>query len=110
MQLNYAIKFVADMDRAIAFYRDTLGLELKFQSPFWSEFETGDIKLALHPASPENPAGSVQLGFAADDLPDLYARRDELGITFTQPPTDMHGTQIARFRDIEGAEVSVSGA
>jgi catechol 2,3-dioxygenase-like lactoylglutathione lyase family enzyme len=26
------------MDRAVAFYRDVIGLELKFQSPGWSEF------------------------------------------------------------------------
>ena len=32
-KLSYVIKFVADMDRAVAFYRDTLGLPLKFQSP-----------------------------------------------------------------------------
>ena len=68
MRLNYAIKFVADMDKAIAFYRDTLGLELKFQSPFWSEFATGQTTLALHPASADNPAGAVQLGLAVDDL------------------------------------------
>jgi predicted enzyme related to lactoylglutathione lyase len=109
MHLNYAIKFVASMDQAVAFYRDTLGLELKFQSPFWSEFASGDTTLALHPASDENPAGGVQLGFGVDDLDALYARRDELGIAFTQPPTDMHGTRIARFRDCEGAEVSISG-
>ena len=109
MQLHYAIKFVADMDQAVAFYRDTLGLELKFASPFWSEFATGETTLALHPASAENPAGGVQLGFAADDLADFYARRDDLGIAFTQPPTEMHGIHLARFRDSEGAEVSVSG-
>jgi catechol 2,3-dioxygenase-like lactoylglutathione lyase family enzyme len=33
MKLNYVIKFVADMDRAVNFYRDVLGLPLKFQSP-----------------------------------------------------------------------------
>ncbi len=42
MRLTYAIKFVADMDKAIAFYRDTLGFRLAFQSPYWSEFETGE--------------------------------------------------------------------
>jgi catechol 2,3-dioxygenase-like lactoylglutathione lyase family enzyme len=109
MRLTHAIKFVADMDAGVAFYRDKLGLEPKFQSPFWSEFATGETTLALHPASEENPAGSVQLGFGADDLAGFYARRDDLGITFIQPPTDMHGTQIARFRDCEGAEVSLSG-
>ena len=109
MRLSYVIKFVSDMDKAIAFYGDTLGLESKFQSPFWSEFNTGETTLALHPASPENPAGSVQLGLGSDDLAGFYGRRGDLGIDFTQPPTDMHGTQIARFRDCEGAEVSISG-
>ena len=109
MKLSYAIKYVADMDKAVAFHRDTLGLQLKFASPFWSEFATGDTTLALHPASPEHPAGSAQLGFAADNLAEFYSRRDELGLSFTQPPTQMHGVHIARFRDIDGAETSVSG-
>ena len=109
MKLNYAIKFVADMDQAIDFYRDSLGLELKFQSPFWSEFATGETTLALHPASAENPAGGVQLGFSVDDLAGFYARREELGLSFTQAPTEMHGVHIARFRDADGAEVSISG-
>jgi len=56
-KLTYAIKFVADMDRAIRFHRDTLGLPLKFQSPGWSEFMTGETTLALHPASEKNPPG-----------------------------------------------------
>ena len=33
INLTYTIKFVADMDQAVHFYRDTLGLPLKFQSP-----------------------------------------------------------------------------
>ena len=54
MRLTYAIKYVADMEQPIAFYRDKLGLELKFESPFWTEFSTGETVLALHPASEEN--------------------------------------------------------
>jgi lactoylglutathione lyase len=109
MHLSYAIKFVDDMDRAIAFYRDKLGLEVKFQSPFWSEFTTGDTTLALHPASDENPAGGVELGFALDNLGDFYARREELGIEFTREPKEEHGVHIAQIRDADGARVSVSG-
>jgi catechol 2,3-dioxygenase-like lactoylglutathione lyase family enzyme len=109
MRLTYAIEFVADMDRAIAFYRDKLGLELKFQSPFWSEFATGETVLALHPASEENAAGSVELGFAVDDLGEFYARREQLGIEFTRQPKEEHGVHIAQIRDPEGAHVSVSG-
>ena len=40
-QLRYAIKFGADMDKAVKFYRDVVGLKVKFESPGWSEFATG---------------------------------------------------------------------
>ena len=109
MKLTYAIKYVADMDRAVAFHRDVLGLPLKFQSPEWSEFVTGQTTLALHAASPDKKAGTVELGFASDDLGGFHARRDELGVEFTRPPTEMHGMHIARFTDPDGAETSVSG-
>ena len=33
MKLTYVIKFVGDMDRAVAFHRDPLGLPLIFTSP-----------------------------------------------------------------------------
>jgi lactoylglutathione lyase len=109
MRLGYAIKYVSDMGKAVAFHRDMLGLALKFESPFWSEFDTGDTVLALHAASEDHPAGSVQLGFASDDLDAFYAAREANGIIFTQEPMAMHGSRIARFRDCEGAEASVSG-
>ena len=85
-RLVYVIKFVADMERAVAFHRDALGLTLSFQSPFWSEFATGDTTLALHPASAANPAGAVQIGYRTDDLTGLYDRRAETGVKFTAPP------------------------
>jgi predicted enzyme related to lactoylglutathione lyase len=109
MRLNYAIKFVSDMDAAVAFYRDTLGLSLTFQSPFWSEFDTGETRLALHPASDQNPAGSVQLGLGTADVDAFCANIEAQGLAVTSPPADMHGTRIARFRDIDGSEISISG-
>jgi predicted enzyme related to lactoylglutathione lyase len=108
MRLNYAIKFVSDMDTAVRFYRDSLGLALRFESPFWSEFETGATTLALHPASDENPPGSVQLGLGVDDIDHFYDSARAEGLRFTSPPADVHGTKIARFVDPDGAEVSVS--
>jgi len=109
MQLAYAIKFVDDMDRAVTFHRDILGLPLKYQSQEWTEFVTGPTTLALHPASANNPAGTVELGFASDDLAGFYARRDENGVEFTQPPAPMHGVHIAQIRDPDGARTSISG-
>ncbi len=107
--LNYAIKYVSDMDMAVAFYSKQLGLRLRFQSPDWSEFETGATTLALHPASEEHPAGSCQLGFVVPDIDNFYNKRVNDGVVFTSPPTAMHGHKIARFKDEDGAESSVSG-
>ena len=47
-QIDYTMVVVSDMDRAVEFYRDKLGIPLKFQSPDWTEFQTGATTLALH--------------------------------------------------------------
>lgn len=109
-KFTYAMKFVSDMDKAVAFHRDVVGLTLKFQSPGWSEFVTGDTTLALHGASDENPSGHVELGFAVDDLNRLYAERAQNGLDFVEAPRDLHGSRIARIRDGEGATYTLSSA
>jgi predicted enzyme related to lactoylglutathione lyase len=109
IKLAYAIHFVADMDRAVVFYRDTLGLALKFASPGWSEFSTGETTLALHPASPENPAGSTHLGFGAIDVHAFHRNLVAAGVRFTRIPEPLHGVTLAEFVDSEGARCSVSG-
>jgi lactoylglutathione lyase len=108
-QLNYAIKYVGDMSAAVRFHQEQLGLKLRFQSPDWSEFETGSTTLALHAASPEHPAGSCGLGFGVPDIDAFFARSTRQGVEFTSPPTELHGLRIARFKDTDGAECSVSG-
>jgi predicted enzyme related to lactoylglutathione lyase len=108
IRLGYAIHFVADMDRAVAFYRDTLGLELRFASPGWSEFATGATTLALHPASDANPSGTTRLGLQADDITDLHRRLTGAGVRFTRAPAPEHGVTLAELLDCEGARVSLS--
>ena len=45
MRLNYAIKFVSDMDAAVAFYRDTLA------SPYSSSLRSGANSTLARPSS-----------------------------------------------------------
>ena len=106
--LGYVIKYVGSMDAAVAFHQ-RLGLNLRFQTPHWTEFETGATTLALHLASPEHPAGSCQLGLRVPNLDAFHEEQTRHGVTFTSPPTALHGQRIARFRDADGAECSVSG-
>jgi predicted enzyme related to lactoylglutathione lyase len=109
-KLVYVVKFVADMDQAVGFYRDTLGLTLKFQSPDWSEFATGDTILALHLASASKAPGTARIGLSVPDLQAFYAEMSARGVTFTMPPTIEGGFRLALFLDSEGSEVGVSEA
>jgi lactoylglutathione lyase len=82
-KVDYVMVNVAEMSRSVAFYRDTLGLRLKFESPGWSEFETGATTLALHAATPaagsDAPtqtgpmAGTCSIGISVSDLKSTYA-------------------------------------
>jgi len=108
MKLNYVIKFVDDMDRAVKFHRDVLGLSLKFDSPEWSEFSTGDTTLALHKSSAKNAAGTVELGFTVPDLHKFHQDMSAKGVQFTMPPTKQDfGSELAQFVDSEGGRNSV---
>ena len=98
-QFRYVIKFVADMDKAVKFYRDVLGLKVKFESAGWSEFVTGDTTLALHPASDKNPAGKVELGFTVTDVEAFYRDMSAKGVLFSMPP---------KKQDFGGAVVDVA--
>ena len=109
MKLTYVIKYVKDMDRAVKFYRDQLGFAVRFQTPEWTEFETGETTLALHLASAEIPAGATAMGFGVPDVDKFYAEKKESGLEFTSKPTERFGSRIARFKDSEGTECSVSG-
>jgi lactoylglutathione lyase len=104
--LRYAIKFVADMEKAVKFYRDVVGLQLKFESPGWSEFVTGETTLALHPASEKSPAGRVELGFTVADVEASYREMSAKDVLFSMPPKKQDfGGLLAQFVDSEGAHL-----
>jgi len=108
-QLRYVIKFVADMDKAVKFHRDVLGLKVKFESPHWSEFVTGETTLALHPASDKNPAGKVELGFTVADVEAFYRKMSAKGVLFSMPPKKQDfGGVLAQFVDSEGGSKPMS--
>ena len=92
-----------DMDRAVAFYRDALGLELRFTSPSGSEVALGEAVVALHGGGDgsEHPTG---LGFVVDDI---HAATDALpaaGASLLSPPVHKvdEGVWLADLVDPEG--------
>ena len=106
-KLRYAIKLVANMDNALRFHRDTLGLSLRFQSPEWSEFATDGVTPALHPPLEKSPTGKVEPRFVIEDLKEVYENREKMGIEFTSEPKPLHGVILADIVDGDGARCSL---
>jgi lactoylglutathione lyase len=116
MRVNYAIVFVSDMGRAVAFYRDTLGLPLRFESPDWTEFATDGATLALHDAGGARPqssgpsepsAGSCRPGFHVTDLDEFHRRMVAHGVSCVQAPKAVFGARVAQYTDPDGLVFSV---
>ena len=114
---DYVIVYVSDMQRSTAFYRDVLGLPLKFTSPGWTEFNTGAPTLALHTTRDQNPpvyagrppAGHAQLGFIVDDLQATYEALKAQDVYFSQPPQVQRpgGAPLAVFHDPDGLGITL---
>lgn len=70
--LGTVILKVSDMDRSVSFYRDLLGLPIKFESPGWTEFDLSGVALALHPCPTEclDDLGKngVSVNFLVEDI------------------------------------------
>ena len=116
MRINYAIVFVSDMKRSIAFYRDVIGLPLAFESPHWTEFATEGATLALHIADRPNtdthaptdePAGRCRTGFQVPDIDAFHDRLIALGVRCVQPPTPVFGAKVAQYLDPDNMPFSI---
>ena len=117
IRITYSIVLVSDMARSVAFYRDIIGMPLRFESPGWTEFDTGGSTWALHtcesPASDtevlrSETAGCCRPGFQVSNLNEFHARMRENNVPCAQEPTETFGTRIARYIDPDGLAFSVS--
>ena len=95
---------VQDMDRAIKFYRDVLGLEVKSSSPHWSELVFNTAIIALHGGGSGAfcPTG---LSFTVDDIEAAVRKiSDHGGCSVRSGPEDRgeEGIILAEVTDSEG--------
>ena len=117
MRVNYAVIFVSDMKRSIAFYRAELQLPLKFETSHWTEFATEGSTMALHLSELPNPDGDAvqdetggrcRPGVAVPDLDAFHQRMIERGVPCLQAPKDVFGARIAQYVDPDGLVLAVS--
>lgn len=98
---------VSDMDRAVAFYADTLGLDLRFRNDTLAFFDCGETRLLLGAKRSEDADGIV-IYF---EVADIFAAVDNLrdsGIQIEKEPECLarmagRAMWVAFFRDSEGA-------
>ncbi len=108
MELVEVVLYVRDMDGAIRFYRDTLGLELDYESEHWTTFKTGACTLALHATELREPgSGEPDPTFL---VPDADSERDRFaaaGIQVTEIREPVKGTRVFDATDPEGNRFSI---
>lgn len=98
----------SDQARAIAFYRDVLGLPLLFEVPGMAFFKTGDVMLLLGPpAGPEFEHPASLIYYDVEDIDAACAALTaanveaihESGVAHREPGRELW---LAPFRDSEG--------
>lgn len=110
MQITLPAK---DLDRSVAFYRDTLGVKLLFRVGGAAFLDAGGVRLRLEKSDVSAPTGSVELYFDDPGLSragPLAAR----GVNFVGPPeTVQHlantDLQLLEFIDPGGNALALMG-
>jgi lactoylglutathione lyase len=116
MKVGFPIVFVSNMVRSVGFYRDVIGLPLRFETPHWTEFGTESTALALHVAAELNPdppggtaefAGRSRFGVHVPDLDEFHQRMIDAGVVCLEPPALTFGVRLALYADPDGLPISV---
>ena len=124
MRINLTSVMVDDQDRALRFYTDTLGFQLKHDIPMgearWITVVSPDnpdgTELVLepdgHPAAKPFKDALVSDGipftqFAVDDVHAEYERLTGLGVRFTQEPATMGAVTTAVLDDTCGNLIQI---
>jgi predicted enzyme related to lactoylglutathione lyase len=101
---------VDDMDRAVTFYRDTLGLKVGKQQDDWSEVDGEGLKIGLNAreGTAAHADGGAVITFQPEgNIEDEVQRLQSAGVTFTGGVSDHDWGRIAPFKDTEGNDLQL---
>jgi catechol 2,3-dioxygenase-like lactoylglutathione lyase family enzyme len=89
---------VSDVDRAVAFYRDVLGVPFLFRVPGqpMAFFDCDGVRLYLGAPESEDFRSRVVLYFTVDDVDEAYDALKQRGLEFVDAPH-----VVARMEDVE---------
>ncbi len=114
-RLSYVVLIVEQLDRALDFYVEVLGLSLGHRSGPYAQLNTGTTRLALYERAamaetlgralraPAQDAPGFELGFKVGDVDAAFSALLKQGVPVVTPPTDRHwGQRTAYVRDPDG--------
>lgn len=102
--------YVSNMDEAIKFYTETLGLPLRIRfDDYWAEVDAGTITLGLHPTEdgkkPKQGGGGT-VSFQVEDIEALVEVLKKKGATVSEIHTPDRG-KFAMVSDPDGNQMHV---
>jgi len=105
---------VTDVDQAVVYYRDVLGLPFLFAAPpQMAFFQCGDVRLLVGvPESAEHQQRGGTVYFRVRDIQAVHATLSARGVAFQASPHVVHRTAtselwLAEFRDPDGNQLSL---
>lgn len=111
--IQYFLLGVADLERTVSFYRDTLGLTLSFSAGGFAVFDCGGIRLGFSTELPKalsRGAGASEVSFGVASVRAAHAALASKGVTFTHEPRPLFGPNWgAHFRDPDDHVLSILG-
>jgi catechol 2,3-dioxygenase-like lactoylglutathione lyase family enzyme len=97
---------VQDMKRALAFYRDLLGLRVVYESEDWCTLEIGGVHIGLESSDgkpvPRVRGAGATLTLRSTDIREDVSRLRGKGVTFLGPIGDHEWGSVVEFEDPEG--------
>ncbi len=100
---------VRDVGRAVAFYRDVLGIPFLFDVPDQglAFFDCGGVRLYLAAAAEDSPDTTAVIYYGVDSVDDSYRALRDRGVVFDDEPHTVYTTdevegRMAFFQDSEG--------
>ena len=100
--------YVSNMDRAVQFYTEVLGLKLQYRfGDHWASVTAGKgLTIGLHPASAENPAGGrggMTIGLELTGrIQDAVKALEAKGVQFQSMVNEGKAGKFAHFHDPDG--------
>jgi lactoylglutathione lyase len=98
------------MKKSIEFYKDILGLPLKYQSEDWTEFFSNGTLLALHQVKEKEKTKSAPttlVGFMINDLDPTVKELKEKKVKFFKEPRQEPFGKHAIFKDPDDHLISI---